>query len=159
MNTEVIRGGRYTDARGSLRFCNDFDMSAVKRFYTIANSVEQLVRGWIGHKKETKWFFPVRGKTVIEVERFVGNELSCKLGVVSCKLGGEVSGSECRVSGFEFGEGAKRIKVILSAEEPRVLKVPPGNWFKIVQNGDAEIMVFSDCRVGEFEGDDFRREL
>ena len=173
MNTEVIQGGLHTDARGVLRFCNDFDMSAVKRFYTIANSVEQPVRGWIGHKKETKWFFPVRGKTVIEVERFVGNELSCKLGVVSCKLGGEVSGSECRVSssdfrvsgsecrvsGFEFGEGAKRIKVILSAEEPRVLKVPPGNWFKIVQDGDAEVMVFSDCRVGEFVGDDFRREL
>ena len=152
MLPEYIEGGRYTDARGSLRFCNDFDMGAVKRFYTIANSVEQPVRGWIGHKKETKWFFPVRGKTVIEVERFVGNELSCKLGVVSCKLGGEVSGSE-------FGEGAKRIKVILSAEEPRVVKVPPGNWFKIVQDGNAEVMVFSDCKVGEFEGDDFRREL
>ena len=127
MNTEVIQGGRYADARGVLRFCNDFDLSAVKRFYTIANSVEQPVRGWIGHKKETKWFFPVRGRTVIEVENFN------------------------RVDRVE--------RVEMDAERPCILKVPPGNWFKIVQNGDAEIMVFSDCRVGEFEGDDFRREL
>jgi dTDP-4-dehydrorhamnose 3,5-epimerase len=127
MNTEVIQGGRYADARGVLRFCNDFYMSAVKRFYTIANSAEQPVRGWIGHKRETKWLFPVRGKMVIEVENFN------------------------RVDRVE--------RVEMDAERPCILKVPPGNWFKIVQDGDAEVMVFSDCRVGEFEGDDFRREL
>ena len=115
MNTEVIHGGRYADARGVLRFCNDFDLSAVKRFYTIANSAEQ----------------PVRGKTVIGVESFNAEEQ----------------------------RGREAEDFVLVAEEPRVLKVPPGNWFKIVQDGDAEIMVFSDCRVGEFEGDDFRREL
>ena len=136
MNTELIQGGRYADARGVLRFCNDFDLSAVKRFYTIANSAEQPVRGWIGHKRETKWFFPVRGRTVIEVERF-GQDLQ--------------DGQDC--------VGEVTAKFVLVAEEPRVLKVSPGNWFKIVQNGDAEVMVFSDCRVGEFEGDDFRREL
>ena len=42
MNTELIQGGMHIDARGTLRFCNDFDMSAVKRFYTIANSVVVL---------------------------------------------------------------------------------------------------------------------
>ena len=136
MNTEVIQGGRYADARGVLRFCNDFDMSAVKRFYTIANSAEQPVRGWIGHKRETKWFFPVRGKTVIEVERF-GQDLQ--------------EGQDC--------VGEVTAKLVLVADEPKVVKVPPGNWFKIVQDGDAEVMVFSDCKVGEFEGDDFRREL
>ena len=127
MNTEVIQGGRYADARGVLRFCNDFDLSAVKRFYTIANSVEQPVRGWIGHKRETKWFFPLRGRTEIEVENFN------------------------RVDRVE--------RVEMDAERPCVLKVPPGNWFKIVQDGNAEVMVFSDCKVGEFENDDFRREL
>ena len=131
MNTEVIQGGRYADARGVLRFCNDFDMSAVKRFYAISNSAEQPVRGWIGHKRETKWFFPVRGKTVICVESFNAEEQ----------------------------RGREAEDFVLVAEEPRVLKVPPGNWFKIVQNGDAEIMVFSDCHVGEYENDDFRRQL
>ena len=136
MKSELIQGGLHTDARGVLRFCNDFDMSDVKRFYTIANSAEQPVRGWIGHKRETKWFFPVRGKTVIEVERF-GQDLQ--------------DGQDC--------VGEVTAKFVLVAEEPRVLKVPPGNWFKIVQDGNAEVMVFSDCKVGEFENDDFRREL
>ena len=136
MKSELIQGGLHTDARGVLRFCNDFDMSDVKRFYTIANSAEQPVRGWIGHKRETKWFFPVRGKTVIEVERF-GQDLQ--------------EGQDC--------VGEVTAKLVLVADEPKVVKVPPGNWFKIVQDGDAEIMVFSDCKVGEFEGDDFRREL
>ena len=136
MKSELIQGGLHTDARGVLRFCNDFDMSDVKRFYTIANSAEQPVRGWIGHKRETKWFFPVRGKTVIEVERF-GQDLQ--------------EGQDC--------VGEVTAKLVLVADEPKVVKVPPGNWFKIVQDGDAEVMVFSDCKVGEFEGDDFRREL
>ena len=136
MKPELTQGGLHTDARGVLRFCNDFDLSAVKRFYTIANSAEQPVRGWIGHKKETKWFFPVRGKTVIEVERF-GQDLQ--------------DGQDC--------VGEVTAKFVLVAEAPRVLKVSPGNWFKIVQDGNAEVMVFSDCKVGEFENDDFRREL
>ena len=136
MKPELIQGGLHTDARGVLRFCNDFDLLAVKRFYTIANSAEQPVRGWIGHKRETKWFFPVRGKTVIEVERF-GQDLQ--------------DGQDC--------VGEVTAKLVLVADEPKVVKVPPGNWFKIVQDGDAEVMVFSDCKVGEFEGDDFRREL
>ena len=127
MKSELIQGGLHTDARGVLCFCNDFDMSAVKRFYTVSNSSEQPVRGWIGHKKETKWFFPLKGRTVIEVENFN------------------------RVDRVE--------RVEMDAERPCVLKVPPGNWFSIKQDGNAEVMVFSDCKVGEFENDDFRREL
>lgn len=49
---ELINGGKFKNCRGILRFCNDFDMAVVKRFYTIANSVECPVRGWIGHKRE-----------------------------------------------------------------------------------------------------------
>lgn len=128
--TKSIKGEFYVDARGILRFCNDFDMVAVKRFYTISNSTECPIRGWIGHKRETKWFFPIRGKTVIVVEKS-NHETSEK-------------------SVDEF---------VLNADEPIVLKVPPGNWFCIKQDGNAEVMVFSDCRVGEYENDDFRRPL
>ena len=131
MKSELIQGGLHTDARGVLRFCNDFDMSAVKRFYTVSNSSEQPVRGWIGHKKETKWFFPVRGKTVIVIESFNAE--------------------------LQSGRGAEEF--VLDAERPCVLKVPPRNWFCIKQDGNSEVMIFSDCKVGEFENDDFRREL
>jgi dTDP-4-dehydrorhamnose 3,5-epimerase len=153
MNEELIQGGLHTDARGVLRFCNDFDMSAVKRFYTIANSAEQPVRGWIGHKKETKWFFPLRGRTVIEVESF-GQDLQD-----GQDFGFRVSSSECRVRINEEDAKGSYERFILNANEPKVLKVPPGNWFKIVQDGNSEVMIFSDCKVGEFENDDFRREL
>ena len=131
MNPVLIQGGCFADARGALRFCNDFDMSAVKRFYTIANSADQPVRGWIGHKKETKWFFPLKGKTEILVESF----------------NAEVQG------------GREAESFVLKAEDPKVLKVPSGNWFCIEQDDNAEVMVFSDCKIGEFEGDDFRRPI
>ena len=153
MKPELIQGGRYADARGVLRFCNDFDLSVVKRFYTIANSAEQPVRGWIGHKKETKWFFPLRGRTEIVVESF-GQDLQDEQDFRS-----RVLSSECRVRINEEDAKGSYARFILNANEPKVLKVPPGNWFKIVQDGNAEVMVFSDCRVGEFENDDFRREL
>ena len=130
--SELIQGGTYADDRGSLRFCNDFDMSAVKRFYTIANSAEQLVRGWIGHKRETKWFFPLSGVTTIEVEPM------------------DLAAKDAEVA---------KSSVVLAADKPSVLKVEPGNWFCIKQDGNAEVMVFSDCKVGEYENDDFRRPL
>ena len=132
MKPGLIQGGSYIDVRGAMRFCNDFDMSAVKRFYTIANSAEQLVRGWIGHKRETKWFFPLNGVTTIEVEPM------------------DLAAKDAEVA---------KSSVVLAADKPSVLKVEPGNWFCIKQDGNAEVMVFSDCKVGGFENDDFRRPL
>ena len=128
MKPELIAGGVHADERGVLRFCNDFNLSAVKRFYTIANSAAKPVRGWIGHKCETKWFFPLRGSTIVKVESFA-----------------------CRPQARRLEE------FVLEANEPKVLKVPSGNWFIIRQDEPAEVMVFSDCKVGEFKDDDLRR--
>ena len=142
MKPELIVGGTHADARGTLRFCNDFDMSEVKRFYTISNSKEQPKRGWILHKRETKWFFPLKGKTIVRVRPMEGDECSNVQNVPpSLKL--------WRTSRmFELRE-----------DEPKVLKVPGGNWFLIEQDGAAEVQVFSNCRVGEFPNDDFRKEI
>ena len=132
MLPQVITGGLHADVRGSLRFCNDFDLSAVKRFYTISNIAEQPRRGWIGHKKENKWFFPVRGETTIVVSPM------------------DESTNLTRYS---------RLHYTLHAETPAVLMVPCNNWFCIEQYDEAEVMVFSDCKVGEYENDDLRRPL
>ena len=129
---QVHVGGSHVDMRGVLRFCNEFDMGAVKRFYTIANSVECPMRGWIGHKKETKWFFPLKGTTTILVEP-----------MDSAAKNAEVA----------------KVAFLLDSGKPSVLKVEPGNWFCIEQDGTAEVIVFSDCKVGEFENDDFRKSL
>ena len=148
--SNLLFGGRHVDARGVLRFCNDFDMSTVKRFYTIANSTDQPVRGWIGHRKETKWFFPVKGVTMIEIEPMDDGRV---------ERVDRVEGSVGDVSRVERVERVDEETYTLSADAPAVLKVPPGNWFCIKQDGNAEVMVFSDCKVGEFENDDFRRPL
>lgn len=133
MKPELIVGGSHSDVRGALRFCNDFDMSAVRRFYTIANSTEHPIRGWIGHRKETKWFFPLNGITTIVLE-----PMDCSRAETQRR---------------------REDEFVLDAYEPNVLKVLPGNWFCIKQDGNAEVIVFSDCKVGEFENDDFRRPL
>ena len=130
MSVERFEGGMHRDARGALRFCNGFDMAAVKRFYTIANSAEAPRRGWIGHRRETKWFFPLRGATTLVVEPMEPAPAA----------------------------GSRRT-FALDAARPEVLKVPGGHWFCIEQQGEAEVMVFSDCRCGEYEKDDFRRPL
>lgn len=130
----LILGGSYSDARGLLRFCNDFNMSEVKRFYTISNSSIQPKRGWIMHQRETKWFFPLRGETILHIEP----DRSVVRNVPS------VPQSE---------------RCVLLADRPAVLCVPPGYWYCIEQNAVAEIQVFSNCFVGEFPNDDFRRPL
>ena len=148
MNPEIIRGGSHADERGWLRFCNDFDLSAVKRFYTIANSAEQPVRGWIGHKKENKWFFPLKGETVVVVEPMDDSRVERAERVEG--MSGEVDVSTCSTRSTRFN---------LTAESPAVLKVPCNNWFYIEQHDGAEVMVFSDCKVGEYENDDLRKSL
>lgn len=120
MKPELINGGLHEDARGHLRFVNDFDLTPVKRFYTISNSAEHPERGWIMHKRETKWFFPLDGITVIKVDD------------------------------EEF---------TLNANKPAILCVPPNHWFCITQYDHAEVQVFSNCFVGEFPNDDFRRPI
>lgn len=118
-------GGRHADVRGVVSFCNAFDMTPVRRFYTIANDAANPVRGWIGHRSECKWFVPTHGITVLHTEPM-------------------------------DGKGPRR-EFVLEETSPAVLKVPGGNWFAIEQKGEATVMVFSDCRVGEHSNDDFRR--
>ena len=67
MEVKLITGGKHEDSRGALRFVNDFDMSSIKRFYTISNSASSPKRGWILHHRETKYFFPLRGVTTIHI--------------------------------------------------------------------------------------------
>lgn len=58
---QIIQGGVAKDQRGQIRFVNDFDMTAVKRFYIIQNSDLELVRGWRAHRIEQRWFYVLSG--------------------------------------------------------------------------------------------------
>ena len=57
----IISGGIHCDARGSIEFVNDFDMSQVKRFYIIENNDTQTLRGWRAHRIEQRWFYVLSG--------------------------------------------------------------------------------------------------
>jgi hypothetical protein len=48
----VIKGGRYTDERGTLRFVNEFAFKDVKRFYFIRHQDIAVIRAWQGHQFE-----------------------------------------------------------------------------------------------------------
>lgn len=72
----IIGGNRHVDQRGSIAFVNDFDMSQVRRFYSIQPAVG-LIRAWQGHKLENKWFHVIKGSfrvklRALESKKFVG---------------------------------------------------------------------------------------
>ncbi|MGE8377398.1 MAG: hypothetical protein ACN6PN_03580, partial [Sphingobacterium sp.] len=56
-----IKGAKSVDHRGQISYVNNFDMSAVKRFYIIKNANNDLIRGWRAHKIEKRWFYPIHG--------------------------------------------------------------------------------------------------
>lgn len=69
----ILKGNRYEDVRGIITFNNEFDVSSVKRIYTIENQSTAQVRGWQGHKIEQRWFACMKGSfkiCVIEVDDF-----------------------------------------------------------------------------------------
>lgn len=63
----VIPGGNHTDSRGTLSFNNDFDVSAIKRIYTIQNENTTIIRAWQGHKIEKRWFTAIKGSFEIKL--------------------------------------------------------------------------------------------
>lgn len=133
MNQEpnIIQGGKYEDERGKLTFVNDFDLTAVKRYYTIEHVDIAVVRAWQGHKKEQKWFQVISGSFLVSV-----------------------------VKPDNWEKPSKNLKVnkfILKAEENQVLHIPRGfaNGFKALET-NSKMIVFSDFSVKESAKDNFR---
>ena len=67
MIPKIIKGSFHSDTRGSLFCNNDFDASAIKRFYVIENQNVDFVRAWQGHKIEQRWFSVVEGSFKIKL--------------------------------------------------------------------------------------------
>jgi dTDP-4-dehydrorhamnose 3,5-epimerase-like enzyme len=56
----IILGGNHSDSRGKLKYNNSFDLSQVKRIYSILLN-QKCIRGWQGHKIEQRWFAAISG--------------------------------------------------------------------------------------------------
>lgn len=67
MIPKIIKGGAFSDDRGSLKHNNTFDASFVKRIYTIKNAPGILERAWQGHRIEQRWFSSVKGSFIIKL--------------------------------------------------------------------------------------------
>lgn len=70
----LSEGKKYQDERGIITFNNNFDVSSIKRIYTIENHSIEFIRGWQGHEIEQRWFACMKGIfeiSVIEVDDFI----------------------------------------------------------------------------------------
>ena len=126
----IINGHCHSDPRGFLLYNNDFDASAVKRFYTIENHTIDFVRAWQGHKIEQRWFLAVQGSFKIKL----------------IKIDDWVNPSQ-ELKPREF---------ILNSEKMDVLHVPNGyaNSIQSMEQG-SRLLVMSDYLLGEVN-DEYR---
>lgn len=123
-NPIIIKGGNFTDHRGSMRFVNDFRFENVKRFYFIKHSDTSVIRAWQGHQFETKYFYPISG-------RFI---------VAWVKIDDFKNPSQNLIPEY----------LILSAENSEIISIPRGyaNGLKALEP-NSEIMIFSDMNLEE----------
>ncbi|MCC9071714.1 WxcM-like domain-containing protein [Flavobacterium sp. F-65] len=61
MIPRIIKGGRFSDHRGTISYVNDFSFNDIERFYIISNSEKNPIRAWQGHKFDVKNFYCISG--------------------------------------------------------------------------------------------------
>ncbi|APF20147.1 hypothetical protein Calab_0565 [Caldithrix abyssi DSM 13497] len=129
-NPFIIKGGVHIDKRGTLKFVNDFSLEHIKRFYII-HCNKRIIRAWQGHKKEFKYFYPIKGEFKI----------------YTVKIDEWLDPSE-NLEAEEF---------ILTEKNNEVLVVPAGyaNGIFAMQN-DSILLVFSNLNIEEAKNDLFR---
>jgi dTDP-4-dehydrorhamnose 3,5-epimerase-like enzyme len=133
MKPKIIPGGNHTDNRGSIRYNNDFDLSDIKRIYTIENENTEFIRAWQGHKIERRWFSAIRGKFEIKLIKIENWESPNKK--------------------------AEIFTTILEDQNIDTLCIPNG-YISSIQalEDDSKLLVMSDYLLGEVK-DEYRFDL
>ena len=130
-NVRYLAGGLAIDDRGALSFCNDFDMSSIRRFYTVTNHQNNFIRAWHAHKNEAKFVFVCSGSIFIqtvEIDNWDNPSLD-----------------------------AKKTRHVLDARRPGLLHIPGGHahgFMTLAQ--DTVVMFFSTSSLNESNQDDYR---
>ena len=134
MDVNFISGGLHVAERGVVSFVNDFDFKEVERFYTIREHAAGEPRGWIGHRKEQKWFTALTGTVLVAV-----------------------------VAPDQWEFPASNLPVeryVLSALKPTVLHVPAGHaTASIMLSSDALLGIFSTGKIADAGKDDWRFDV
>ena len=127
----IFVGGLHRDIRGEVRYVNEFGFQGVDRFYTVHPSGVGELRGWVGHRRDRKWFSVPKG--------------AIRIGVAQPKGWAPVS-REAAVQAF-----------LLTADAPAVLEVPPGFFTaSVALQPDSILTVFSSGAIETAGTDDFR---
>lgn len=63
----LISGNCHADQRGKVCYNNHFDATEIKRLYIIENDNPELIRAWVGHQIEQRWFSAVAGSFEIQL--------------------------------------------------------------------------------------------
>jgi dTDP-4-dehydrorhamnose 3,5-epimerase-like enzyme len=130
MFPSLICGGIYIDSRGELKFNNSFNMSQVKRFYSITLKEKLNIRRWQGHRVEQRWFTAVSGSFRIQLI-LVDNWNKPKVEL-------------------------NKINFDLSSEKLDVLHIPGGYLTSIEATSDnSTLLVMSDYSLNEID-DEYR---
>ena len=120
----ILKGGIFTDHRGSMRFVNDFRFGDVKRFYFIKHPDTTVVRAWQGHQFEKKYFYPIAGSFLV---------------------------AWVKIDDFENPSRDLLPEYhILSTENSEIISVPKGyaNGLKALEP-NSELLIFSDMDLEE----------
>ncbi len=127
----LIEGGCHMDARGSVSFVNGFDFQGVNRFYWVQAAKAGILRGWVGHQREHKWFTVVIGEVWVAV---------------------------VQPDDWQSPSGDLPVmRYLLSSANPQVLHVPPGHATGSVHlTPEAILMIFSSGKIEDAQSDDFR---
>lgn len=129
----VIAGDYVVDERGKVAFVNDFhfEREKIKRFYVITHFDTSVIRAWQGHRKETKYFYCLKGGFEVKIIK------------VDCW---EVPSKNIPIA-----------TIILSENKSEILRIPPGyvNGFRALEC-NSQLLVFSDKYLEESLRDDLR---
>jgi hypothetical protein len=133
MVARIINGGNHFDTRGTVRFNNSFDATAIKRIYLIENNETTFVRGWQGHRIEQRWFSVLQGSFKIELIAIDNWENPSK--------------------------GLKPLSFIVNAGTLDILHVPHGYVSSIqsLEEG-SKLLVMADYLLGEVQ-DEYRFDI
>ena len=131
MRPRLIEGGVHRDQRGEVRHINAFTFDHVDRCYVVRPARTGEVRGWVGHRRDWKFFLALEGEF--------------RIGVV-IPTDWTAPARDLRPDVFR-----------LVAECPAILEVPPGCYAaSVAVRPSSALMIFSSGGIHEAASDDFR---
>lgn len=134
---KIIKGGAFTDHRGSIRFVNDFRFNNIKRFYFIKHHDTSVIRAWQGHKSEKKYFYPIRGGFVVawvKIDNFdnPSKDLRAEYHILSSSNNEMISIPKGYANGLKAIEPNSEIMILSNRDLRKSVKDDirfPSNWW------------------------------